>query len=202
MNRFASPLRAGLWLAGAAVVALAVWAAAEHRPRDPSATAAAAQPRPVAAHACAADAAGCPAAAECPGMQTADQDCPPCPACPVETAAPTAHVAKAEAPAASAGAGMVAAIDPETGELGAPSPEQAAALRPLPTAAVPGQEYEEIRNADGSVTVVDLSGRLQEYAVVQIGPDGKLLKQCVSGAKQAAAALRAPVARPAAPEVK
>jgi hypothetical protein len=106
-------------------------------------------------------------------------------------------------------AGMLIGIDPETGQLGMPTPEQLKNLSDL-------QQYQvdhsdaglvEVHHPDGSVSI-DLQGRFQEYATVRIGPDGKLIFQCVDGAESAERALQspasgsiegAPVVEPAAP---
>ena len=80
-------------------------------------------------------------------------------------------------------AGMVVGIDPETGQLGMPTREQ---RDELDQAAARDQALlsrssvglvEEVR-PDGTVHV-NLQGRFQEYATVQIGPDGKKTFQCL-----------------------
>jgi hypothetical protein len=95
---------------------------------------------------------------------------------------------------------MVVGIDPETGKLGMPTPEQLKELSDL-------QQYEvdhsdvglvEVHHPDGSVSV-DLQGRFQEYATVRIGPDGKKTFQCVDGPENAERALQSP-ARPVSEE--
>ncbi len=77
-------------------------------------------------------------------------------------------------------AGMMVAIDPRTGALVKPSPEQiraatsgaAEVLRRTPEGLV------EIRRSDGAVGL-DLQGRFRDYAVVQVGPDGKPVFGCL-----------------------
>jgi hypothetical protein len=201
MNRFVFPPRAGLWLAGVGVAALAVWAAAAHGPQNRRSTAAVTV-QPAATHERAGDAPEGAAAPECAVAHTAIEACPPCPACPGKQATPAGRRTGAAVPATPGSAGMVVAIDPETGELGLPSAEQAAALRPQRT--TDGMEgLREIRHGDGAVTIVDLQGRLLEYSVVHIGTDGKVQLRCVHGADQADAALRAPAAPPVnAPQEK
>lgn len=92
---------------------------------------------------------------------------------------PTAHQRPAMA-------GMVVGIDPETGELGMPTPDQLKRLSE-------SQQYEvdhsaaglvEVHHPDGSVSI-DLQGRFQEYATVRIGPGGKLIFDCVDGEENA-----------------
>jgi hypothetical protein len=93
----------------------------------------------------------------------------------------------------TAAAGMVVARDPETGELGLPSPEQMRAiheqraeiLRTTP------EGFTEIRRADGAVGLL-MNGRLQSYSVARIGADGRPVYQCVSAASDTAAVTRAP----------
>ena len=109
----------------------------------------------------------------------------PVPAVPAPVApAPARRAVVAPAPAAKptamppGSAGMVVAIDPETGELGMPSAEQMAAL---------GLSEDEIvsrdvagtvvRKADGSL-MLDLQGRGQDFAVVHRDASGRLVIGC------------------------
>jgi hypothetical protein len=83
--------------------------------------------------------------------------------------------------AAPGSAGMRAYIDPETGKLGA---------RPTgyvdPDAETPiydtGEGLVEQVMPNGSV-MVDLKGQFQDYAVLQIGPDGKKVIRCAQNPK-------------------
>ena len=106
--------------------------------------------------------------------------------------------APAHHPPAPAVLGMVVGIDPETGRIGMPTPEQMKNLSELEQIRLDHATGDviEIHNPDGSVTV-DLQGRLQEYATVRIGPGGKLIYQCVEGAKNAERALKGPAPAPA-----
>jgi hypothetical protein len=81
---------------------------------------------------------------------------------------------------APARSGMTIAIDPETGVLGPPSPQQWAELRAgiAQVARNTPDGFLEMRRADGAVGL-DLRGRLQEFAVVRIGPDGKPVFGCL-----------------------
>ena len=96
---------------------------------------------------------------------------------------------------ASAVAGMVVARDPETGELGLPSPEQmreigrhqAEIVRNTPDGLT------EIRRADGSVGVL-LNGKIQSYSIARVGADGRPTTQCLT-ADSDSAALAVPVSR-------
>lgn len=106
--------------------------------------------------------------------------------------------------AAMARAGLIVAIDPETGELGSPNAEQLAALRAKSGGSEdPMEGLLEIRHPDGSVSVRDLSGRFLQFEIVRVGPDGSLQAGCAQGPEQAAAQMRDTAARPAgALEVK
>ena len=99
--------------------------------------------------------------------------------------------AVATTPAAPPGqAGLRAYIDPETGQLGVPSP-----LPALPPEEKPGAEpvlHEEVL-PDGSV-MIDLKGTGVDYMVMQIDPKtGRRTTRCVDDPKQA---LQAPVSTP------
>lgn len=103
----------------------------------------------------------------------------PAPVVARATVAPAPAPAPAKAQAPSAGmAGMVVAIDPESGELGMPSAEQLAELH-LSEADIVSRDQAGVvvRNADGSLTL-DLQGRGQDYAVVRKTADGKLIVGC------------------------
>src|SRR6185295_11916788 len=95
------------------------------------------------------------------------------------------------APRPPATAGMVVGIDPETGQLGMPTPEQMQKLSELqqPQVDHSAEGLVEVHHPDGSVSV-DLQGRFQEYATVRVGPDGKLIYQCVDGAENAKRAVK------------
>jgi len=120
-------------------------------------------------------------------------------AAPARGHAPHAH-APLERPAT---AGMVVGIDPETGELGMPTPEQLKALSDSPQYEVDHSTAGllEVHHADGSVSV-DLQGRFQEYATVRVGPDGKLIFRCVDGEENAKRAVKSSAPAPAAPALE
>ena len=116
----------------------------------------------------------------------------PAPAGPSRTG--RAHVAQPPGTA-----GMVVGIDPETGELGMPTPEQ---LQKISDAQQNQVDHSsaglvEVHHPDGSVSI-DLQGRFQEYETVRVGPDGKLTYRCVDGEENAKRAVAAPA--PPAPE--
>lgn len=103
--------------------------------------------------------------------------------------------------------GMIVALDPESGMLGLPTPEQAAALSR--SAVLTRSEEEmlsrsteglrETRLADGTV-LLDLQGRFQEFSVARIGADGKITFECLSDVASVRQALRgtlAPAPQPA-----
>ena len=92
-------------------------------------------------------------------------------------APPATPGAKAVAPGS---AGMVVAIDPETGQLGMPTPGQMRALAPAEAAALnlSDQGLVEFAGPEGAVGI-NVNGRFQAYYVVRIGPDGKKIVTCV-----------------------
>jgi len=98
-------------------------------------------------------------------------------------------------------AGMVVGIDPETGELGMPTPEQVRVISESQHREVDhsAEGLLEVRHPDGSVSV-DLQGRFQEYETVRVGPDGKLTFRCVDGAENAKRAVETPAPAAPAPE--
>jgi len=117
---------------------------------------------------------------------------------------PVRHRAQAVKPSSSASdsaapkidpvAGMVVARDPETGELGLPSPEQMRAIgrRHAEITRNTPEGFTEIRRADGSVGVL-LNGKIQSYSIARVGPDGKPTTQCLTADSDSAAlALPAP----------
>ena len=81
---------------------------------------------------------------------------------------------------APARTGMVVGIDPETGALGMPSPEQLRALRITEGEALStsSEGLIFIHRPDGAVGV-DLQGRFQDYAVARIGSDGRPIFGCI-----------------------
>jgi len=198
MNRFITPTRVGVVLAGAVLAAAAVWAVAGRLPvSKPNVAAAASVAKPACAHGA--------SVAECPAMTQAEcaaamkkAESASCPATPSKSAAAvTAQRAEKKAP--TRGAGMVAAIDPQSGELTAPTAEQAAALQALGvSSADPSMGIEILRRANGSVVAIDRAGLFQQFSMVTVGPDGKLHAVCAQGPVQAAEILRnPPVPQPA-----
>lgn len=78
-------------------------------------------------------------------------------------------------------AGMVIAIDPETGALVAPTAEQARALTAAERTGLmrTSEGLTQVRLADGSVKV-DLQGRFMEYSLVQLDRTGCPHFRCVN----------------------
>lgn len=99
---------------------------------------------------------------------------------------------------APAQAGMVVAVDPETGVLGMPTSEQLQALGLDQSAAYDDSDagLVEVHHPDGTVSI-DLQGRFQEYSVIRITPDGKKIMACVPTRAQAARVLAIPPSTPA-----
>jgi hypothetical protein len=172
MNRLKSLSRGSLVLAAVAVAGVAIWAATAHTP--------------------------CPCHRDVspPASSTIQPGVVPSASTPADPAPAAATHTLTSTSGGLGRAGMMVAIDPETGELVAPTAEQAASLQPKslnPADAMEG--LEEIHHSDGSVSVSDISGRFMQYEVVRIGPDGTVRKSCVQGADEAAAAVRDTVTR-------
>ena len=115
---------------------------------------------------------------------------------------PTVVPRSVETRAAAPGvAGMVIGRDPETGQWGAPTPEQLhelAELRRLSAAerraiAKPDGPLPEVHHPDGHVSV-ELDGQFQEFTTVRLGPDGKPVVTCVQGPENAQRVLTEPAA--------
>ena len=90
--------------------------------------------------------------------------------------------------------GMRAYVDPATGRLtGHPAVDDTqpapAAARVTPTDDV-SRDVPIVRLANGT-EMAKLDERFQEYEVVRIGPDGKLVRSCVQGPAAAAKAMAA-----------
>jgi hypothetical protein len=93
--------------------------------------------------------------------------------------------------------GMVVAIDPVTGELSMPTPEQMVELQGS-AQTTPSDDLNrsdvgltEVHHPNG-MTTMDLQGRFQEFAMVHKGPNGKLVLGCAD-----AKALNTPTTQPA-----
>lgn len=86
--------------------------------------------------------------------------------------------------------GVQVAVDPQTGKLREPTPEERQALiqamQRLLSTSTDGLTV--VQHPDGSETV-DLEGRFQNLSVAKINADGTVSKQCVTTVKEAAAFL-------------
>ena len=103
------------------------------------------------------------------------------PQAPVVASKAKSGSASTSSPAAApASAGMIVAIDPRTGALVRPTPEQirAATAGPVEVLRRIPEGLVEILRSDGAVGL-DLQGRFRDYAVVRIGPDGKPVFGCL-----------------------
>jgi len=123
---------------------------------------------------------------------------------PADSARPADHLARAastardDRPGPGAG-GSVVAIDPETGQLGAPSPEQLRALREAGHDLAVSRTDEGLREtvlANGTV-IIDLDGRFEDYLVARVDRTGRLVHGCVHGVQGLAHALRDTTTAPA-----
>ena len=100
------------------------------------------------------------------------------------------------APAAAQG-GMLISIDPETGKLGMPTPEQMEAFNANRDPAFDDSDagLVQVHHPNGAVSI-DLQGRFQEYAFVRIAPDGQKIFGCVPTRTQAKQVLSIPANTP------
>jgi hypothetical protein len=100
---------------------------------------------------------------------------------------PSTHTSTTQAPGT---AGMVVALDPETGTVGMPTAEQMKAFDDQMKASLNQSDVglEFVNRPDGS-TIVDLQGRYQSMSIAKIGPDGRPQTTCVDTHEAARAAL-------------
>jgi len=123
---------------------------------------------------------------------------------PAPAPAPARHpgpVAVTPAPAAPTSgivpgsAGMVIGIDPETGEIGMPTPEQLAELNLSEDEAASHDDagLVPVYSPDGTVTG-HLQGRYQEFGVIRKTADGTIVTGCVDHPSKAAHVHPAPAA--------
>ena len=96
-----------------------------------------------------------------------------------------------------AGPGLRAFLDPETGQLREPTPEEAQALSAATRARIAREieSLEAIVHPDGMVSM-ELKGLFDQHLVVVRAPDGSLSTRCVEAAEAPAALLAPPPARP------
>lgn len=92
----------------------------------------------------------------------------------------------APAPVAAAAEGLVVVRDKETGELRAPSADEAKALM-APMAKALSDSSEGLKRVPlpGGGWRVDLQGRFQSVALARRGPDGRTSQECVTSEKDA-----------------
>ena len=102
---------------------------------------------------------------------------------PAAPAAPHETAANAQATGSTA-AGMRVAIQPESGDLVPPSPEQAAELDALAGTSKATEPPRVQVLPDGTI-LVDTRGRLESYSVARIGADGRIETDCASSADAA-----------------
>jgi len=116
-------------------------------------------------------------------------------AAPMPAAVPAAKPAAPRSAPASAppgATGRIIALDPETGELGAPSPDQVRSLRAAPGIAAVRRSEEgltETRLTDGTM-ILDLDGRFQDQVLARLDRNGRLVYGCVHDEGKPRTALR------------
>ncbi len=116
----------------------------------------------------------------------------PAPALRELPVAPASQPRAARAQGSSLRAGMVVAMDPETGALGMPEHAAGEVLSVAAMQAIARQEASglvTVRHADGSESI-EHEGRFTDYTVVRIGPDGRPKFVCAHGEVGIAHALR------------
>jgi hypothetical protein len=184
--------------AAAAILGIGAWSAARDRvePTPPKAPEAAA-PMVSAVPASEPASPAAPVASRPAKALVKQPQAPSEPAGPVAQApaAPEAVPAPARAPGSG---GMIVGIDPETGQLGMPTPEQMKRLFPTGVSAL-NQSDEGLPityGPDGTISR-DLQGRFQEYVLVRIGPDGRKRVQCLNDPAAIHRALETPAPAPA-----
>lgn len=91
-------------------------------------------------------------------------------------------------------AGLLIGIDPETGEVGMPTPEQVAEMNLTEDETVSKDAGGILVRHPGGMMSVDLQGRSQEYGVTRKTADGKTVIQCVEDPKHAEHIQPAPAA--------
>ena len=105
---------------------------------------------------------------------------------------PRVAPAPAKDPVGPGVAGTIVAIDPETGQLGAPSPEQIRELELAGRHLAVSRSDEGLREtvlANGTV-ILHLDGRFQDYAIARVDRTGRLVHGCAHDVHGPAAALR------------
>lgn len=119
-----------------------------------------------------------PAVAPAPAADLVARSAVERPAARVAKRASTPESGSPDHGAAPAPAGMVVGIDPETGQLGMPTPEQMRALAP-PDARLghTPEGFEMVQRPDGAVGI-RVGTQLHEYAFAQIMPDGRIVRGC------------------------
>lgn len=115
------------------------------------------------------------------GQRAVPASGPAAPVAPRHARAPRAAALDTNSPATPGAAGRIIALDPETGQFGAPSPEQLRALHAAPGVAEVSRSAEglvETRLTDGTV-LLDLNGRFQDHVLARIDRNGRLIYDCV-----------------------
>ncbi len=95
-------------------------------------------------------------------------------------------------------AGMIVALDPESGAFGLPAARQADVLlraeENMLSRSTEGLQAQYL--PDGTV-MLDLQGRFQEFSMARLGADGRIVFDCLSDVNAVRTTLRAPLPRPA-----
>ena len=81
-------------------------------------------------------------------------------------------------------AGMIIAIDPETGDAGMPSTEQLAEMKLTETDIVDRDQGGVVTRLANGTIMLDLQGRNQDYTVIKRTADGKIVTGCTQSPDQ------------------
>lgn len=113
------------------------------------------------------------------------------------TPRPSNDAAQARKPAAPAPApmlgGLVIGIDPETGMLVVPGPEQMARLLARRATATSATRPAPVRMPNGALRL-DVRSWMREHSLARLGADGRVQPDCVSGPEALQRALATPPA--------
>ena len=107
----------------------------------------------------------------------------PVPAAPAPVVARAPRAAEKETGIVPGSSGMLIAIDPETGTVGMPSPEQVAEMKLSEDETVSKDGGYTITQRPNGTVVLETNGRFQEYAVIRRTTDGKYVTGCVDDPK-------------------
>ena len=121
--------------------------------------------------------------------------------CFAATAAFAQHVAKGHNSDDPGTAGQQAAVDPKTGKLRAPTPEE---MQVLTAPLVKNESSEGLvqKTLPSGAVAIDLEGRFETSMLAKKEADGSISRACVTNAKQAEAFLKSETKKPVTKQTK